>query len=382
MEFINTKLKQKHEVIKVIGLGGAGSNAVNHMAKKYPSDVIHICANTDIKHLESLEVEHKINLGSQNTTRGLGAGMRSHAGKEAAKESLDEIKNAISGADMLFIAAGMGGGTGTGSAPVVAEIAKDMGILTVAVVTKPFSGEGKKKKRIANEGIGQLIHQVDSLIILPNDRLADTLSKEILSDMEKTLASSDDVLANSVHAVTDIITKTGRMNIDFADIRTVMSLPGKAMISSGIARGDDRASKAVKLALSNPLIETMVLNDAKGILVNISGNSIGHTEYGDVNNLMEEYAHDDADVKLGFVEDSSLGDSIKITIILTGLEPEENSEYSPHLSLETNNHSILDDSTSVPIVSSQVHNTITAATSIDMANNQQIPAYLRTKQQA
>ena len=311
------KKSKLQAVIKVIGLGGGGGNAVKHMAKKYSDSIDYICANTDTQALENIDVGAKIRLGLEKTTQGLGAGMRHNIGKEAALESEAEIKQSILGADILFITAGMGGGTGTGSAPVVADIAKKLGILTIAVVTKPFTCEGKKRMRIAEEGIKQLINRVDSLIILPNDRLVDTPA---LMNVKEAFARSDDVLANSVHSVTEITTESGEINIDFADIRTVMSMPGKAMIGFGVAKGDDRATQAINRALSNPLVEEVNLRNAKGMLVNVMGSKIRMDEITDIGNVIEEYAHDDADIKIGYVDNESMGDNIKVSIIATGLE--------------------------------------------------------------
>ncbi len=388
MEFINTQLAPKKEIIKVIGLGGAGSNAVNHLYTKYPnSDVIHICANTDIKHLQILAVEHKINLGYENTTRGLGAGQKVVVGEAAAKESKEEIIRAIADCDMLFIAAGMGGGTGTGSAPVVADIAKELGILTIAVVTKPFSNEGKKKMRVAEKGIEILSGKVNSLIVLPNDRLSDTLSKEILEDIELALTCSDDVLAGSVNAVTDIITKTGRMNVDFADIKNAMSIPGKAMISVGKTKSieKDRAIDATNDALSNPLIEETNLKDVRGIVANITSSKVGLTDRGNVSNTLEQYAHEEADIKVGYIIDPSFVDTMQVTVILTGLDTDDMNGNTP-ISLTHSPHNILDNSTPVSIVES-CQQAVMSATDIiskDLQSNdpRQIPAYLRNKQQA
>ncbi len=312
------KKSKQQAIIKVIGLGGGGGNAVKHMAKKYSDSIDYICANTDTQALENINVGVKIRLGLEKTTQGLGAGMRHSIGREAALESEAEIRQSISGADILFITAGMGGGTGTGSAPVVADIARNLDILTIAVVTKPFTYEGKKRIRIAEEGIAQLINRVDSLIILPNDRLVDISST--MMDFKEALACSDDVLANSVHSVTEITTESGEINIDFADIKTVMSMPGKAMIGFGTAKGDDRATKAINRALSNPLVEEVNLGHAKGMLVNVMGNKIGIGEITGISNIVKEYAHDNADIKIGYVDNKKMGDTIKVSIIATGLE--------------------------------------------------------------
>ena len=297
--------------------------------------------------------------------------------RQAAKESEDEIRHAIDGADMLFLAAGMGGGTGTGAIPVVAEIAKEMGILTVAVVTKPFADEGKKKNRIANEGINKLAQQVNSLIVLPNDRLADTLDKDTLNDIVKVFEASNDVLANSVNSVTDIISKTGIVNVDFSDIQSVMSIPGKAMISSGIAKGEDRATKAINMALSNPLIEEIKLTNAQGVLVNMTGNKVGMDERHDVGMIMEEYAHDDADIKIGIVNDPNLGEELKVTIILTGLGSQDS------LSLQNNQDPcIIDPSIELKQSKTQVESLLASNNIPVNINTRETPAYLRNRQKA
>lgn len=393
MKFQAVEPSKKQENLKVIGLGGAGSNAVNHMAQKQTSDVTYICANTDMKHLDTLVVDEKLVLGLEGTTKGLGAGMKSTVGQEATRESEEDIRLLLSGADLVFIVAGMGGGTGTGAAPVVAEIAKEMGILCVAIVNKPFSNEGRRKRRMAQEGIDLLTRHVDSLIILPNDRLADTLHKDILLDMDKTYESANAVMANAVNAVVDIITKTGRMNIDFADVTTVMSFSGKAMISAGTAKGENRAIQAIESALSNPLVEEMNLSDAKGVLINISAAKVGHNEFGDIGCMMEDYAHEDALIKIGYMNDPSLGDNLHVTVILTGLstipkdgEEEVSAQKKQYRDFQHTTPSIIDPSIEVEIikpssVSSQV------ATQIHINQERPInsdivrmPSYLTGKQ--
>ncbi len=366
-------IAKKEEIIKVIGLGGGGSNAVNYMAKKYPSkNVCHICANTDSRHLNSLEnVDERINLGKNS----LGAGMKTHVGEQAAQESEADIRKAIDSADMLFLAAGMGGGTGTGAISVVAEIAKSMNILTVAIVTKPSAGEGEKKMNIANDGIEKLTKHVNSLIILPNDRLVDTLSTNCFDDISKAFAASYDVLANSVHSITDIISKIGYINVDFRDIETAMSIPGKAMISSGEAKGKNRAEAAVKAALSNPLIEQTKIHNAKGVLVNMTSSTIGMGEKTDVEMIMEDYSHKDADIKIGIVQDKNLKDSLKVTVILTGLE-----QVNQH---GENQPSILDPSVEVMTEQGGKIEPLLANNQVPSdVDEKRIPAYLRNKQKA
>lgn len=313
-------LQAQRAVLKVIGLGGGGGNAVNHMAQKNNTEVEFICANTDIQDLNKMNVDKVICMGLKSITKGLGAGMRIEVGEAAALEDREAIKEALRGTDMLFIAAGMGGGTGTGSAPIVAGIAKEEGILTVAVVTRPFSNEGKKKRNVADEGINRLLGQVDSLIILPNDRLKETLDKETLKSFKKIFAASDEVLANAVSSITELITQTGDMNIDFADVKTVMSAPGKAMMGSGIASGDNRGQQAIAAALSNPLIEGVKLNNAKGILINIAGQNVGMDDYDEVGTYIGDYVSEDADVKIGISTCEDMAeDEIKVTVVATGL---------------------------------------------------------------
>ena len=327
MEFIEDNKNEENQiqkaVIKVIGLGGGGGNAVNHMAKKNENnDVEFICANTDAQHLSDLEVDKTLCIGYKSTTKGLGSGLKVEIGEKAAIEDKEAIKETISGTDMLFIAAGMGGGTGTGSAPIVANIAKELGILTVAIVTKPFYFEGPRKMAVANEGIQSLINEVDSLIILPNDNLLDSLTEKESKDLKVVFACSDDVLFNSVTSITELITNPGHINLDFADVRTVMSIPGKAMMSSGVASGENRVENAVKLALSNPLIEGIDLRNAKGVLVNITASKITVPEFALVGNSIEMYASNNSEVKIGTSICETMGDSIKVTIVATGLQPQ------------------------------------------------------------
>lgn len=327
MEFIEDNKNEENQVqkavIKVIGLGGGGGNAVNHMAKKSENnDVEFICANTDAQHLSGLEVDKTICMGYKSTTKGLGAGLKIETGEKAAIEDKEAIKEKISDADMLFIAAGMGGGTGTSAAPVVANIAKELEILTVAIVTKPFHFEGPRKMAVANEGIQRLINEVDSLIILPNDNLLDSLTEAELNDLDLAFACSDDVLFNSVTSITELITKPGRINLDFADVKTVMSVPGKAMMSSGVASGENRVEKAVESALANPLIEGIDLKNAKGALVNITASKITVPEFALVGNSIEKYASNNSEIKIGTSICETMGDSIKVTIVATGLQPQ------------------------------------------------------------
>jgi cell division protein FtsZ len=303
-------------VIKVIGVGGCGGNAVEHMIKKGVSGVEFIVANTDAQALKQTNARVQLQLGA-NLTRGLGAGARPEIGRDAAIEDQDRVAEIIEGADMLFITAGMGGGTGTGAAPVVAEIAKRLGILTVAVVTRPFAFEGKRQK-IAQAGIEELQKQVDSLIIIPNDKLIEVLGGKITR--LEAYAAANDVLHNAVSGIAEIITNTGDVNVDFADVRTVMSEVGMAMMGSAIASGENRAMIAAEQAVRSPLLEDVNLAGARGILVNItSTSSFTMDEYYGVMNTIKGFTAEDATVIIGNVVDEAMGDSLRVTMVATGL---------------------------------------------------------------
>ena len=307
----------QNAVIKVIGVGGGGGNAVNHMLQQQIDGVDFICANTDAQALNNTQVRTALQLGA-NVTRGLGAGANPERGYEAAMEDRDRIADAIEGADMVFITAGMGGGTGTGAAPVVAEVAKDMGILTVAVVTKPFSFEGPKRMQIAEAGIRELSERVDSLIVIPNEKLLSALGRVSLLEAFK---SANDVLLNAVQGIADLITKPGLINVDFADVRTVMSEMGKAMMGAGKAKGEDRAREAAELAIRSPLLEDINLSGARGLLVNITaGMDMGIHEFDEVGSTIREFACDEATVVVGTVIDPEMTDEMRVTVVATGLE--------------------------------------------------------------
>ena len=303
-------------VIKVIGVGGCGGNAVEHMIKKGVQGVEFVVANTDAQALKQSGARTQLQLGA-NLTRGLGAGARPEIGRDAAIEDQDRIAEIIEGADMLFITAGMGGGTGTGAAPVVAEIAKRLGILTVAVVTRPFMFEGKRQK-VAQQGIEELQKQVDSLIIIPNDKLIEVLGGKITR--LEAYAAANDVLHNAVSGIAEIITNTGDVNVDFADVRTVMSEVGMAMMGSAIASGENRAQVAAEQAVRSPLLEDVNLAGARGILVNItSTSSFTMDEYYGVMNTIKGFTAEDATVIIGNVVDESMGDTLRVTMVATGL---------------------------------------------------------------
>ncbi|RMG36149.1 MAG: cell division protein FtsZ [Gammaproteobacteria bacterium] len=308
-------------VIKVVGVGGGGGNAVNHMLRSAIEGVEFICANTDAQALANTEVRTALQLGS-NITRGLGAGANPERGYEAAMEDRDRIAEAIEGADMVFITAGMGGGTGTGAAPVVAEVAKELGILTVAVVTKPFGFEGPKRMKVAEAGIKALTEHVDSLITIPNEKLVPVLGKNM--PLTEAFKVANDVLLNAVQGIAELITKPGLINVDFADVRTVMSEMGVAMMGTGQASGEDRAREAAELAIRSPLLEDVNLSGARGLLVNITaGMDMSLGEFDEVGSTIREFAREDATIVVGTVLDSDMVDEIRVTVVATGLGAEE-----------------------------------------------------------
>jgi cell division protein FtsZ len=304
-------------VIKVVGVGGGGGNAVNHMLRSSIEGVEFICANTDAQALQNTEVRTVLQLGS-TITKGLGAGANPEVGYQAAVEDRERIQEALEGADMVFITAGMGGGTGTGAAPVVAEVARELGILTVAVVTKPFPFEGGKRRAIAERGIEELSQHVDSLITIPNEKLLAVLGKA--TSLLDAFKSANDVLLNAVQGIAELITKPGLINVDFADVRTVMSEMGVAMMGIGKASGDDRAREAAEAAINSPLLEDINLVGARGILVNITaGMDMSIGEFDEVGMTVKEFACDDATVVVGTVIDPEMHDELRVTVVATGL---------------------------------------------------------------
>jgi len=303
-------------VIKVIGVGGGGGNAVNTMIASTIHKVDFIVANTDAQALRNSKAAVKIQLGRQ-LTKGLGAGTKAEVGREAALEDRESLVDALKGADLVFIAAGMGGGTGTGAAPVIAEAARENGILTVGVVTKPFTYEGKQKSEAAEAGISELKKHVDSLIIIPNDRLISQAGKNM--SLFDAFKPSDDVLRQAVQGISELITSTGFMNLDFADVKTVMSVRGMAMMGIGVGAGDNRAADAVNNAIASPLLEDNDISGAKGVLVNITGSTTRTMDdYNTVNRIVHEKVHEEANIKIGVVRDDEMGDTIKVTVIATG----------------------------------------------------------------
>ena len=303
-------------VIKVIGVGGCGGNAIEHMMTKNLSGVEFICANTDMQALKKSKAKTVLQIGAE-ITKGLGAGAKPEVGRDAALEDRDRIAEMIDGADMLFITAGMGGGTGTGAAPIIAEVAKEMGILTVAVVTKPFSFEGKRTK-VAAEGLEELSQHVDSLIVIPNEKLMEVLGEDV--PFLEAFRAANDVLHNAVSGIAEIINCPGLVNVDFADVRTVMSEMGMAMMGSAEASGPERARIAAEQAVASPLLEDVNLANARGVLINITASSsFKMKEYYDVMNTIKEFTAEDATVIVGNVMDETMGDKLRVTMVATGL---------------------------------------------------------------
>lgn len=307
----------ENAVIKVIGVGGGGGNALEHMVVNQIEGVDFISANTDAQALRKSSATTQLQLGT-DITKGLGAGANPDVGRQAALEDRERIMEVINGADMVFITAGMGGGTGTGAAPVVAQVAKEMGILTVAVVTKPFPFEGGKRLKVAKAGIEELGQHVDSLITIPNEKLLKVLGKDMT--LLNAFKAANDVLLGAVQGIAELITREGMINVDFADVRTVMSEMGMAMMGTGHAKGENRAREAAKLAVSSPLLEDVDLAGARGVLVNITAGldmSIG--EFEEVGNTIKEFASDDATVVVGTVIDPDMTDELRVTVVATGL---------------------------------------------------------------
>ncbi|MBX2858555.1 MAG: cell division protein FtsZ [Cellvibrionaceae bacterium] len=307
----------QNAVIKVIGVGGGGGNAVRHMISNAVDGVEFICANTDAQALKSVDTRTVLQLGN-GVTKGLGAGANPEIGRQAAMEDRERITEILTGADMVFITAGMGGGTGTGGAPVVAEIAKELGILTVAVVTKPFPFEGKKRMAIAHEGIKQLQERVDSLITIPNEKLLAVLGKG--TSLLDAFKAANDILLGAVQGIADLIIRPGMINVDFADVRTVMSEMGLAMMGSGVSSSENRAREAAEAAIRSPLLEDINLQGARGILVNITaGLDLSLGEFTEVGDTVEEFASNDATVVVGTVIDPEMSDELRVTVVATGL---------------------------------------------------------------
>lgn len=313
-KFVDQEQQQSGTVIKVVGVGGAGGNAVNHMIAKGLKGVEFISANTDAQALNSSQAEHVIALG----TTGLGAGAKPENGRAAAEAAREQIRNALSGAHMVFITAGMGGGTGTGASPVVAQIARELGILTVGVVSKPFAYEGSRRMKAAEEGIESLTDNVNALIVVLNDRLEEMLGDD--ATMQECFIEADDVLHNACAGIAEIINVEGNINVDFEDVKTIMSEQGQAMMGTAVASGEDRAKKAAEEAIACPLLEGVDLNGARGVLINITAsNSITQREVRTINEVITGYADKDAVIISGIAHDDNMGDQIRVTVVATGL---------------------------------------------------------------
>ena len=312
---------EQYAQIKVIGVGGGGSNAVNRMIAAGLRGVEFIAVNTDAQALYLSNSDHKLQIG-EKLTKGLGAGANPEIGKNAAEESREEIKAALEGADMVFVTAGMGGGTGTGAAPVIAEVARELGALTVGVVTKPFTFEGKRRKMAAEKGISELREKVDTLIVIPNDRLLQVVEKK--TPMVEAFRIADDVLRQGVQGISDLIAVPGLINLDFADVKTIMKETGNALMGIGVASGDNRTVEAAKAAIASPLLETSI-DGARGVLLNITGGSdLGLFEVNEAAEIVAEAADPEATIIFGAVIDDSLGDEVRVTVIATGFDDSAN----------------------------------------------------------
>ena len=320
-------------VIKVVGVGGGGGNAVAHMVNSSVDGVEFITANTDSQAIKNCGAKTQLQLGG-NVTKGLGAGANPEVGRQAALEDRDTIIDALQSADMVFITAGMGGGTGTGAAPVVAQIAKELGILTVAVVTKPFPFEGRRRMQVALKGIEELSAHCDSLITIPNEKLITVLGRN--ATMIQAFRAANDVLLGAVQGIADLIVRPGLINVDFADVRTVMSEMGLAMMGTGSARGDDRAQAAAESAIQNPLLDDVNLSGANGILVNITaGPDFTMAEFDEVGRTVEQFASEDATVVIGTVLDPEMQDEVRVTVVATGLNRATGRQQQPRDRHET-----------------------------------------------
>jgi cell division protein FtsZ len=315
--FVLADTENQGAIIKVVGVGGGGGNAVTHMVSSGIEGVDFVCVNTDAQALKHSKVKASLQIGS-NITKGLGAGADPEVGRQAAMEDRDRIVELVDGADMIFITAGMGGGTGTGAAPVVAQVAKELGILTVAVVTKPFEMEGHKRQALADQGIGELGKYVDSLITIPNQKLLTVLGGD--TTLLDAFRSANEVLQGAVQGIAELITRPGLINVDFADVRTVMAETGMAMMGSGNATGEDRARAAAEAAISSPLLEDVNLSGAHGLLINVTaGMDLRTSEFHVVGDTIKQYASEDATVVVGYVIDPEMTDQIRVTVVATGI---------------------------------------------------------------
>jgi cell division protein FtsZ len=315
--FVLADTENQGAVIKVVGVGGGGGNAVTHMVSSGIEGVDFVCINTDAQALKHSKVKTSLQIGS-NITKGLGAGADPEVGRQAAMEDRDRIVELVDGSDMIFITAGMGGGTGTGAAPIVAQVAKELGILTVAVVTKPFEMEGNKRLTLADQGIGELGKYVDSLITIPNQKLLTVLGGD--TTLLDAFKAANQVLQGAVQGIAELITRPGLINVDFADVRTVMAETGMAMMGSGAATGENRASAAAEAAISSPLLEDVNLSGAHGLLINVTaGMDLRTSEFHVVGDTIKQYASEDATVVVGYVIDPEMTDQIRVTVVATGI---------------------------------------------------------------
>jgi len=311
--------------IKVVGVGGGGCNAVNRMIEAGIEGVEFIAINTDVQDLDKSRAPIRLQIG-EKAARGLGVGAKPEKGKEAALEDTERIIQLLEGADMVFITAGLGGGTGTGAAPIIANLSLNLNALTVGIVTLPFKFEGKTKRKLADDGLLELKENCDTVIAIPNQRLLETVGRE--ATVEEAFETADDVLRQAVQGISDAITMYGQMNVDFSDVKTVMSYTGMALMGTGIASGEDRAVKAAHEAISSPLLENCTINGAKGVLINITGpTSLGLVEMNDACEIIQDAADEEALIIVGRVLDDSIGDSVKVTVIATGFEDAKSLEF-------------------------------------------------------
>jgi cell division protein FtsZ len=324
-EFEETPIRNAR--MKVVGVGGAGGNAVNRMVDEDLDGVEFISMNTDGQALKSSKAQITIQIGKR-LTRGLGAGARPEIGRQALAESEEEVRRALEGADLVFVTAGMGGGTGTGAAPLVAEMARDMGALTIGIVTRPFSFEGRKRERQAQQGLAELRRTVDTMIVVPNDRLLAVVPKG--TSFREALKKADDVLLNATQGISDLISVTGEVNVDFADVRTVMAARGPALMGSGFGEGDNRAQEAAQEAISSPLLDDVSISGAKGVLINITGGmDLAIDEVTTISSIIQEEAGDDAEIIFGAVHDPELEGKVRVTVIATGFDSGEDDKVIP-----------------------------------------------------
>jgi len=368
---------QSNAVIRVVGIGGGGGNAVEHMLNSNVEGVEFVCANTDSQALKNSSARTVLQLGN-SVTKGLGAGANPETGRQSALEDRDRIVELLEGADMVFLTAGMGGGTGTGASPVFAQLAKELGILTVAVVTKPFPFELKRRMAIAEEGINELAEHVDSLITVPNEKLLSVLGRGVT--LRDAFKAANDVLLGAVQGIAELITRPGMINVDFADVSTVMSEKGRAMMGSGKATGDDRARQAAEAAIACPLLEDIDLKGARGILVNVTaGPNLGMDEFAAVGEAIGEFASDNALVVIGTALDENVADELRVTVVATGLEQlvKPKVEQEPHLVVPQPPEKVDYKNLDTPTVIRQASSGPVNAAKTDDPDYLDIPAFLR-----